>query len=286
MLFTPRQCVKTILVLGVLWIIYNHVTLGQSNDPFPAASQQRRDDLATRRETIAAAFDHAWTGYATHCFGHDAIHPVSNTCSNEFGGWGATAIDALSTAILLQKQDVVRQILSFVATLDFTVVQGGRRIQVFEVIIRHLAGLISANDLLNGPYEHLVPEKEPRRALFDQMVRLGDILTCAFDATSDIPRNSLEPKACGTDDGETNTVAAVGSTILEFARLSAVTGNATYVRLARRAEAYLLEPKPAAREIWPGILGSVVAVADGSLLDVQGSWGSLADCESCESLPL
>lgn len=279
MLSTPRQCVKAILALGLLWTIYNHVTSSRSNQTLPTASQQRRDELATRREAVAAAFDHAWMGYATHCFGHDALHPVSNTCSDELGGWGASAIDALSTAILLDRQDAVRQILRFVATLDFTVVQGGGRIQVFEVIIRHLAGLISANDLLNGPYGHLVPEKELRSSLFDQMVRLGDILTCAFDATSGVPRNSLDPKTCTTDDAETSTVAAVGTTILEFARLSAVTGNETYVKLARRAEAYLLEPRPAAREVWPGILGSSVAVADGSLLDVHGSWGSLADCE-------
>lgn len=87
--------------------------------------------------------------------GHDSIHPVSNTCDDDFGGWGATAIDALSTAIMLEKADVVEQILHFIATIDFRVVKGGSSIQMFEVVIRHFGGLISAHDLLTGPFSHL-----------------------------------------------------------------------------------------------------------------------------------
>lgn len=74
--------------------------------------------LSTRRQAIATAFGHAWSGYSTHCLGHDALHPVTDTCSDDFGGWGVTAIDALSTAILLEKEAVVLEILHFIARPD------------------------------------------------------------------------------------------------------------------------------------------------------------------------
>lgn len=204
---------------------------------------------------------------------------MSNTCDDDFGGWGATAIDALSTAIMLENEDAARQILQFIATVDFTVVKGGTSIQMFELVIRHFAGMISAHDLLNGPYSHIANVKQLRAGLYTQMVKLGDALSCGFKTPSGIPRNWVNPTTCSTDDGQTNTVAGAGSLILEFARLSEITGDEAYVDRARHAEAYLLEPWPAEREIWPGILGSFVAVGDGSLVDEQGSWGSLADCK-------
>jgi len=45
-----------------------------------------RQLLAERREHVVAAFEHAWSGYSTHCMGHDSLHPVSNTCDDDFGG--------------------------------------------------------------------------------------------------------------------------------------------------------------------------------------------------------
>lgn len=97
--------------------------LSKTDDSLPEKSI-----LQARRHNISSAFQHAWDGYLTHCMGRDSIHPVSNTCDDDFGGWGATAIDALSTAIMLEKADVVDQILRFIATIDFTVVKGGTKI--------------------------------------------------------------------------------------------------------------------------------------------------------------
>lgn len=204
---------------------------------------------------------------------------MTNTCDNDFGGWGATAIDTLSTAILFRKEDVVIQILRFVATIDFTVVTGGSRVQLFEVTIRHFGGLISAWDLLNGPYSDLATDKALRESLYSQMVKLGDALSCGFDTPSGVPRNWVDPAACKTDDGVSDTIAGAGTLILEFSRLSNITGNAKYAKLAKRAESYLLSPSPGHYEVWPGILGAWIGVQDGQLMSGKGSWGSLSDCE-------
>lgn len=233
----------------------------------------------TRKSEVVAAFQHAWNGYSRYCFGHDTLHPVSNTCEDDFGGYGATAIDSLPTAIMFNNEDAVLQILEFIATLDFKVVKGGTRIQVFEVSIRHFAGMISSWDLLNGPFSDMAKVPTLRQALYRQMIKLGDILSCAFDTPSGVPRGWLDPASCQTDQGTSNTVAGVGTMILEFARLSDITGNETYAKLAQRAEEYLLRPSPSSGEPYPGLLGSFVSVANGEIMDSKGSWGAISDCE-------
>ena len=234
---------------------------------------------AARKTAIEDAFQHAWDGYSKYCFGHDTLHPVSSTCEDDFGGYGATAIDSLPTAIIFGKEEVVLQILRFISTLDFKVVKGGTKIQVFEVTIRHFAGMISAWDLLDGPFDHMANDPNLRQALYDQMVTLGDVLSCAFDTPSGIPREWVDPASCQTDQGSTNTVAGAGTLILEFARLSDITGNRKYANLAQRAEDYLLRPKPASGEPYPGLLGSFISVSSGEIVDSKGSWGAFADCE-------
>lgn len=203
---------------------------------------------------------------------------MTNTCEDDFGGYGATAIDSLPTAIIFENQNVIIQILEFIAALDFKVVKGGTRIQVFEVTIRHFAAMLSAWDLLHGPFSYMVGNSTLMHALHAQMITLGDALSCAFDSPSGVPREWVDPALCQSDQGTQNTIAGVGTMILEFARLSDISGNQKYANLAQQAEDYLLKPQPAFGEPYPGLLGSFVSVETGQIIDSQGSWGALADC--------
>ncbi|KAG9656425.1 alpha-1,2-mannosidase, partial [Aureobasidium melanogenum] len=232
---------------------------------------------SARINAVADAFQHAWGGYSKHCFGHDTLHPVTNTCEDDFGGYGATAIDSLPTAIIFENRNVTVQILELIATLDFKVVKGGSRIQVFEVTIRHFAAMISAWDLLNGPFSHMVDSPDLMQALYAQTITLGDALSCAFDSPSGVPREWVDPALCQSDKGTQNTIAGAGTMILEFARLSDITGNPKYASLAQKAEDYLLKPQPASGEPYPGLLGSFISVENGEIIGSQGSWGALAD---------
>ncbi|KAL1305374.1 hypothetical protein AAFC00_002268 [Neodothiora populina] len=275
--YISRSTVKKAGVLFGAILILGHLH-SLSSFALPGFSTEIPSQLQISRKTeVAAAFQHAWTGYSNYCFGHDTLRPVTNTCEDDFGGYGATAIDSLPTAIMLGNEDAVLQILGFIAALDFNVVKGGTKIQVFEVTIRHFAGMISAWDLLNGPFSGIAKDADLRQALYHQMIRLGDVLSCAFNTPSGVPRDWVDPKLCETDQGTTNTVAGVGTMILEFARLSDITGNDTYVKLAQKAEDYLLRPSPAVGEPYPGLLGSSVSVATGSIVDSKGSWGAFSD---------
>jgi mannosyl-oligosaccharide alpha-1,2-mannosidase len=271
-LFRVRVLVGAAISLLVLFLLSSN----SKGNRFKLWDPERQL-LAERREQVVASFEHAWLGYSTHCMGHDSLHPVSNTCDDDFGGWGASAIDALSTAIMMEKEIVVLDILYFISRLDFSHVEGGSSIQVFEIVIRHFGGMVSAYDLLNGPFAHIDVGPRLRKRLYEQMVSLGDILTCAFNTPSGIPRNWLNPATCATDDGTSNTLAGAGSVILEFARLSEITGNRKYAEVAQKAESHLLDPLPKTNEPYPGLLGSYIQVSDGQFTSAKGGWGSLSD---------
>ena len=182
--------------------------------------------LAERRRHVITAFEHTWSGYATHCTGHDSLRPVSNACEDDLGGWGASSIDALSTAILMEREYIVMDIFSFISDLDFSQVRGGSSIQVFETVIRHPRGMVSAYDLLSGPFVHIATEKQLRLRLYEQMGCLADILTCFFNTPSGIPCNWVDPATCTTDDATSNTLAGTSFLILDFARLSDIKSHA------------------------------------------------------------
>jgi mannosyl-oligosaccharide alpha-1,2-mannosidase len=46
----------------------------QSYGPTPSSSE--------RAAAVKEAFTHAWDGYSKYAFGHDELHPVSNTYSD------------------------------------------------------------------------------------------------------------------------------------------------------------------------------------------------------------
>jgi mannosyl-oligosaccharide alpha-1,2-mannosidase len=55
-----------------------------------------------------------------------------------------TAVDALSTAILLRDAESVNQILEFIPTIDFTTTaKENEEISIFETNIRYVGGLLS-----------------------------------------------------------------------------------------------------------------------------------------------
>ena len=78
-----------------------------------------------------------------------------------------------------------------------------------------------------------------------------------------------------TDGASTNGLATIGTLVLEWTRLSDLTGNASYASLAQKAQSYLLDPQSAPGiddEPWPGLLGSDVNITSGLFVDSQGGW--------------
>jgi mannosyl-oligosaccharide alpha-1,2-mannosidase len=149
------------------------------------------DSNIGRRDAIKSAFQFAWNGYYTLAFPHDELKPLSNTPGHSRNDWGATAIDALGTAILMEMPEIVKQILAHVKSIDFN--STSTPISVFESTIRYMGGLLSAYELLTGPFASLNPDSENLLFLVDQAEILGHVLSSAFVQGNALPSGELEP---------------------------------------------------------------------------------------------
>lgn len=192
-------------------------------------------------------------------------------------GWGASAVDALSTALVMQNATIVNQILEYIPSIDFSKSHNDDPVSLFETTIRYLGGMISAYDLLTGPLSHLATNKRYVRALLHQSENLANYLSYAFETPSGVPSNNLIFSNRTTDGANTNGLATAGSLVLEWTRLADLTGNQTYAELSQKAESYLLNPKPMKGQPYPGLLGMNINITNGHFVDANGGWIGGAD---------
>jgi mannosyl-oligosaccharide alpha-1,2-mannosidase len=72
-------------------------------------------------------------------------------------GWGATAVEALGTATIMDIPEIVDEILDYIPTINFQKTKDP--VDLFETTIRYLGGMLSAYELLTGPMHHLAHNK-------------------------------------------------------------------------------------------------------------------------------
>ncbi|KAB2578857.1 Mannosyl-oligosaccharide alpha-1,2-mannosidase [Lasiodiplodia theobromae] len=138
--------------------------------------------------------------------------------------------------------------------------------------IRHLAGLLSAHDLLTGPLAHLVKNKTQADALLPQARTLADTIKFGFDTPTGIPANNLYINNRTTDDRTDNNIAQVGTLVLEWTRLSDLTNNSEYGELAQRGESWLVNPRGPFGEPFPGLIGLEINITTGRFTTEEGGW--------------
>lgn len=63
------------------------------------------------------------------------------SCGLNRNGWGASAVDAFSTALVMGNWEVVDQILDYIPKINFNHTKTD--ISLFETTIRYLGGLVS-----------------------------------------------------------------------------------------------------------------------------------------------
>ncbi|KAF2798074.1 glycoside hydrolase family 47 protein [Melanomma pulvis-pyrius CBS 109.77] len=233
-----------------------------------------------RAEAVIEMFRFAWSGYSTYAFPNDDLLPLNNSFSNSRNGWGVDAVDGLDTAIIMEQEDIVNQILDFIPTIDFTKTNTPEPsvVSLFETNIRYLGGLLSSYDLLKGPFSHLDVNEANVDALLTQAQSLADTLKFAFDTPTGIPVNHVFPNnhtfsARGRKPDGTRTagLAELGTLVLEWQRLSDLTGNPEYGDLAQNAQSYWFNPSS---EVWPGLTGGNFSVETGEIIDEYGGWTS------------
>lgn len=234
-----------------------------------------------RAAAVAEVFQQSWDGYYKYAFPNDTLRPVSQSSENDRNGWGASAVDALSTALVMGNQEVINQVLEFIPTINFDQTAPGQEaVSVFETTIRYLGGLLSGYDFLTGPLKEYAQDQAAVDAILTQATHLADLLSESFDTPSGIPRNTIffYPDGTQPSDDETNSIATIGTLILEWARLSDITGDSKYYDLVQKAEDYLLSPlNPELGEPYPGLIGTNLNVTTGEFVDSSGGWNGGTD---------
>ncbi|KAL5589076.1 hypothetical protein FOBRF1_015604 [Fusarium oxysporum] len=282
-----RSVQKAIIWLGAIFITYHVFSLLFSrrasqpshSDPNLQKAPAKLKGDPLRAKAIVEAFRFSWNKYEEFAAPHDTLLPISKTFEDDRNGWGATAVDGLSTAIIMEDAEIVDKILRQIMLTDFTVtVVPDQPISLFETTIRYLGGLLSAFDLLSGSYKHLCTDMYLRNNLLKAAVILADRLSVAFDTPSGIPDDEIifnpQLRRFGNID---NSITCFGTLVLEWTRLSDLTGNQTYAKLAQRAQDHLIHPKTKQSFTLPGLIGTYVKLKDGYFGDYQAGWGGGSD---------
>ncbi|KAJ5737973.1 hypothetical protein N7493_001128 [Penicillium malachiteum] len=217
-----------------IYPIRSHIPLPKNPAPLPRIQHEfgpeawfERRERTQRQKAVKREFLHAWDGYKNHAWLRDEVRPVSGKFEDSFSGWGATLVDSLDTLIIMDLDDEFHIALEALEQIDFTTTFSSE-VNVFEIVIRYMGGLIAAHDLTHGKYPILLQKAE----------ELGDMIYHAFDTKNHMPQvrwrwgrsaigQVIEPK--------TNTnLAELGSFTLEFTRLTQLTNDPKYFDAVQR----------------------------------------------------
>jgi mannosyl-oligosaccharide alpha-1,2-mannosidase len=213
-----------------------------------AEIKRRRE---ARRDVIKEAFLHAWNGYKAHAWSKDEVAPISGEWRTSFGGWGATLVDAMDTLWIMGLKEDFEQCVEEVKNIDFTTCED-EIINVFETTIRYLGGLISAYELSDKKYKVLLKKAK----------ELGDILYTAFDTPNRMPMTRWtwrkSAQGGGVEAGEVTLIAELGSMILEFTKLTQLTGDVKYYDAVQRINMELqrVQHNSSLPGMWPYVINA------------------------------
>ena len=213
-----------------------------------AAGQTRRAATLNRRALAAqvrAEFLHAWRGYEQYAWGHDELRPLTKTAHDWYEQpLYMTQVDTLDTLILMGLKDDAQKTHAFIVNnLSF---DRDISVQVFEITIRHLGGLLACYQLTGD------------KRLLALAEDLGTRLLPAFNSKTGIPYRFVNLKTGAVRDAETNPAEA-GTLLIEFGTLSKLTHKPVFYDKAKRSLVEVYKRRSAI-----GLVGSRINVETGA----------------------
>jgi mannosyl-oligosaccharide alpha-1,2-mannosidase len=152
---------------------------------FAPEKKEAKTERLERREAVKTAFVRSWNGYRTYAWGEDELQPLTGGAKKRFAGWGATLVGALDTLWIMGMKDEFEEAVKAIAEIDFTTTMDDE-INVFEVTVRYLGGLLGAYDVSEGRYQ----------VLLEKAVELGEFLYAAFDTENRMPVSRWKWRTC------------------------------------------------------------------------------------------
>lgn len=176
---------------------------------------------AAEAARVRAAFQHAWAGYRKYAWGHDELKPLSRTVREWYGEPVLmTPVDSYDTMLLMGLRDDAADAKALIKSrLSF---DRDTSVQVFEVTIRLLGGLLSAHQM------------DGDTAFLRLAADLGTRLLPAFDSPTGMPFRFVNLRT-GATKGPVSNPAEIGTLMLEFGTLSKLTGRPVFYEKAKRA---------------------------------------------------
>lgn len=207
---------------------------------------------------VVDAAKHAWNGYKQYAWGKDDLQPLSKTGKNWYTrSLLMTPIDSYDTFIMLgmkkeagEAKKLIFDSLSFDADMD---------VQVFEIVIRLLGGLISAYEFDGDPKFLALAED------------LAERLYPCFNSPTGMPYRYINLRTGKVRDS-INNPAEIGTLMMEFGQLSKITGEKKYYNAAKKAimEVY-------ARRSKIGLVGLQINIVDGAWKNKESAIGAYID---------
>ncbi len=185
-------------------------------------SEEMKQEMCNK---VKAATQHAWQGYKQYAWGADDLKPLTKTARTWYKtSMLMTPVDAFDTFTLLGLTAEATEAKALILTkLDFNI---DNEVQVFEITIRLLGGLITAYEL-DGDQKFLALAKD-----------LGNRLMPAFHSKTGMPYRYVHLQT-GKIRDSINNPAEIGTLMMEFGKLSKITGDKKYYDAAKRGMMYV-----------------------------------------------
>ena len=210
------------------------------------------------RDKVVEATKHAWQGYRQFAWGYDDLQPLTKKGKNWYKtSLLMTPVDAFDTFIFMgmrTESEEAKQLIF--SQLKFDV---DDEVQLFEITIRLLGGLQSAYEL-DGDKRFLSLAKD-----------LAERLLPAFNTVTGMPCRYVHLQTGALRDS-INNPAEIGTLMLEFGKLSMLTGDKKYYAVAKKA---MMEVYKRRSKI--GLVGLKINVINGKWMNTESAIGAYID---------
>lgn len=206
---------KIFLIAGTLFLATQVIAQQGKDEKF---TEEMKKEMCDK---VKQAAQHAWKGYKDHAWGADDLKPLTKSPKLWYKtSMLMTPVDAFDTFTLLGLTTEAKEAKDIILSkLDFNI---DNDVQVFEITIRLLAGLITAYEL-DGDKKFLALATD-----------LGNRLMPAFNTPTGMPYRYVHLQTGKTRDG-INNPAEIGTLMMEFGKLSKLTGDSKYYNAAKKA---------------------------------------------------
>ncbi|KAF9094567.1 hypothetical protein BGX27_001407 [Mortierella sp. AM989] len=263
-------------------------------DTFPRTGA--RADLNKQRLTVIKdMIQHAWTGYAKHAAPHDELKPVTGSKIDSNHGWGATLIDSLDTLLLAgmteeyqvgkrmfldgikqhqwnqrdhwietEEEDDEEEEEEALSSEQEDLTDNG--IRFYESVVQYLGGMLSAAELGGDDDSEIL----------EAAISLGDRLVQAFADSKYLPGSRIFKNgtiAPNEDLMDMVSLSEVGTFQIEFRKLSQLSGNEKFTKIAQESFDYLKTLKTKVPGLYPAYFDPEASSTE----DYVASFGSLSD---------